>query len=187
MKTKTARFFSKMGWQSSRVKISFAFSAKTFMVCLICILSHLVSHSQSKECKDCDIPSFQSATIYYIGQPHSSFGFGIEAGKWNKSDSRFSYFLGARMQWFRLDPNSAKFNNVADNVRFSAYVKGQVRIVNRFYLEVSPMLVNLTSFDAAIGLRYSYPLSDVIGIGIEPTYSVVQKEYLLNANIHFAL
>ena len=91
------------------------------------------------------------------------------------------------MQWFRVDPNAEKFSNVANNVRFSLYMKGQARIVNRIYLEVSPTFVNLSSFDAAVGLRYSYPLSDVIGVGVEPTYSVVQKEYALNANIHFAL
>jgi hypothetical protein len=177
---KTERFFSKLNLQGKS-------NPKALVILMICLLSYLTGHSQLKDCKDCDIPSFQSVTMYYIGQPHSSFGFGMEAGKWNKNESRFSYFLGARMQWFRLDPNSAKFSNSADNVRFSVYLKGQVRIVNRFYLELSPMFVNLTSFDAAIGLRYSYPLSDVIGIGIEPTYLAVQKEYSLNANIHFAL
>ena len=168
MKAKGVRFFSEIKWRGPHLRFSSSHGAKILTACIICVLFCLNGHSQSRDCKDCDIPSFQSVTMYYIGQPHSSFGFGVEAGKWNKSESRFSYFLGARMQWFMLDPNSAKFNNVADNVRFSAYV-------------------NLTSFDAAVGLRYSYPLSEVIGIGIEPTYSFVQKEYSLNANIHFAL
>jgi hypothetical protein len=180
MKAKTAWLISKLNANGANI-------VRLYAVFAICLLSYFEGLSQLKDCKDCDIPSFQSVTMYYIAQPHSSFGFGMEAGTWNRSESRFSYFLGARMQWFRLDPNSAKFNNVADNVRFSLYVKGQARIVNRFYLEVSPMFVNLTSIDAAVGLRYSYPLSDVIGIGIEPTYSIVQKEYALNANIHFAL
>lgn len=187
MKTESSRFYSKSLWNYKHKNIALAFIFKTSMAYMIFMLSQMDVHGQTKECRDCDISSFQAVTFYYIGQPHSSFGFGMEAGKWNKDDSRFSYFLGARMQWFKLDPNSTKFNNVADNVRFSAYLKGQVRIVNRLYMEVSPMLVNLTNFDAAVGLRYAYPLSEVIGIGIEPTYLFVQKEYLLNANIHFAL
>lgn len=177
----------KTSWCISKLHGNGTGTIRLLIVCAACMLSFFKGHSQLKDCKDCDIPSFQSVTMYYIAQPHSGFGFGMEAGTWNKSESRFSYFLGARMQWFRVDPNAEKFSNVANNVRFSLYMKGQARIVNRIYLEVSPTFVNLSSFDAAVGLRYSYPLSDVIGVGVEPTYSVVQKEYALNANIHFAL
>ncbi|MFI5155530.1 MAG: hypothetical protein ACHQEM_05070, partial [Chitinophagales bacterium] len=67
------------------------------------------------------------------------------------------------------------------------YLKGQARLVDRLYFELTPEFVNLTSFDLGLGLRYTYPLSESLGIGIEPTYSMVQKEYSLNANIHFAL
>ena len=86
-----------------------------------------------------------------------------------------------------MDPNSAKFSNSAENVRFSVYVKGQAMILHKLYFVVTPQLVNLTNFEAGIGFRYTYPLSEVLGVGIEPTYSIVQKEYSLNANIHIAL
>ena len=143
--------------------------------------------AQLKDCPDCYIPSFQAFTAYYILQPGSDFGFGFEAGKWNKDASRFSYFLGAKLQWFQLDPNSDKFNNGANNIRFAVYMKGQARIVDRLYFELTPQFVDLNYFDIGLGMRYTYPLSESVGIGIEPTYLVFQKEYSLNANIHFAL
>jgi hypothetical protein len=143
--------------------------------------------AQLKDCPDCYVPSFQAFTFYYILQPGSDFGFGFEAGKWNKDASRFSYFLGTKLQWFQYDPNSDKYNNSANNIRFSLYVKGQARIVDRLYFELTPQFVDLNFFDVGLGLRYTYPITESIGIGIEPTYLVAQKEYSMNANIHFAL
>jgi len=160
---------------------------KTACLLALFTLSFFVSHAQLKDCKDCSISSFQSVTMYYIVQPGSSFGFGLEAGQWNKEGSRFSYFLGSKMQWFRTDPGSDKFNNNANNLRFSFYLKGQAKIVNKLYLVVTPQFVNLSTFETGLGLRYTYPLSEVIGIGVEPIYSIINKEYSLNANIHLAL
>lgn len=143
--------------------------------------------AQLKDCPDCYVPSFQAFTFYYILQPGSDFGFGFEAGKWNKDASRFSYFLGTKLQWFQFDPNSDKYNNSANNIRFSVYIKGQARVVDRLYFELTPQFVDLNFFDVGLGLRYTYPITESIGIGIEPTYLVAQKEYSMNANIHFAL
>ena len=145
------------------------------------------SMAQLKDCPDCYVPSFQAFTIYYTLQPGSDFGFGFEAGKWNKDASRFSYFLGAKLQWFQYNPNSDKFDNIANNIRFTAYMKGQARIVDRLYFELTPQFVDLNFFDVGLGIRYTYPISESMGIGIEPTYLVVQKEYSMNVNMHFAL
>ena len=160
-------------------------TSKIAGILTICLLSFFSARSQ--DCKDCDISSFQSFTTYYIAQPGSLIGFGVEGGNWNKEDSRFSYFLGTKMQWFQVDPKSQKTANGDGAVRLSFYIKGQARIINRLYLEVAPQLVNLTAFETSVGLRYTYPLSSVIGVGLEPSYSIIQKEYALNVNIHFAL
>ncbi len=66
-------------------------------------------------------------------------------------------------------------------------MKGQFRIIDRLYLVVSPTFVNLSSFETGAGLRYVLPISRVIGIGLEPTYSLVEKQFSINTNIHFAL
>lgn len=160
---------------------------KPAAILAICLLAFSSGYSQLRDCPDCVVPSFQAFTIYYTLQPGSTFGLGFEAGNWNKDASRFSYFLGSKIQWFQFNPNSEKFSNVAENIRFSLYVKGQARLVDRLYFELSPEFVNLSTFDLGLGLRYTYPLSESLGIGIEPTYSIVQKEYSLNANVHFAL
>src|SRR5207244_3285630 len=122
----------------------------------------------------------------HVVQSGSVLGFGLEAGKWNKEESRFSYFLGTKMQWFR-PTEASKLGNSADDLRFSVYVKGQFEILNRLYIVASPQFVNLCSFETGLGLRYSYPLSSSIGVGIEPTYSIIGRQYSLNTNIHFAL
>lgn len=174
-------------FKSSLIRPNPRVLAKPATILAICLLAYSTAFSQLKDCPECVVPSFQAFTIFYTLQPGSTFGFGFEAGKWNKDASRFSYFLGGKLQWFQLNPNSDKFNNSADNIRFSVYMKGQARVVDRLYFELSPEFVNLSSFDLGFGLRYIYPLSESLGIGIEPTYSIVQKEYSLNANIHFAL
>ena len=144
-------------------------------------------YGQVKDCKDCDIGFFQSFTTYYTVQPGSLVGFGLEGGNWNKERSRFSYFLGAKMHWFQYNAQNAKFSNPAENIRFAFYLKGQARIINRLYLLVTPQFVNLHSFEAGLGFRFTYPLSEVIAVGIEPTYGVVLREFSLNANFHFSL
>jgi hypothetical protein len=112
----------------------------------------------------------------------------MEAGKWNREASRFSYFLGTKLQWFGVSESSAKSSDQSKyNTRFSLYMKGQFRIIDRLYLVVSPQFVNLTSFETGTGLRYVLPISRVLGIGIEPTYSIIEKQFSINTNIHFAL
>lgn len=163
----------------SRIMITGAVMALT----LICQQTNA-----QKKCPDCCLSSFGAATLYHTMQSGSTYGFGLEAGKWNKEESRFSYFMGMKMQWFNTATTVTKSASNPDNVmRFSVYVKGQFELMNRLYVVASPQLVNLTSFEAGLGVRWVYPITTGIGIGLEPTYSVVQKQCSLNTNIHFAL
>jgi hypothetical protein len=180
-------FYSPPECSKSGSRLSSIPGFKLFLFIFLLALKVTPGIAQLKDCRDCYVPSFQAFTAYYILQPGSDFGFGFEAGKWNKDASRFSYFLGSKLQWFQLNPNSDKFKDDAKNIRFTVYMKGQARVVDRLYFELTPQFVDLNFFDIGLGMRYTYPLSESVGIGIEPTYLVVQKEYSMNANIHFAL
>ena len=160
---------------------------KTMGLCFIFSLGILCSNAQIKGHCDCS-PSFGALSVYDVLQPGSTFGFGLEAGKWNKDAARFSYFLGTKMQWMQQGEGLSKANGAyQENTRFTLYVKGQFRIVNRFYLVVSPGFVNLSAFETTAGLRYVFPISRVIGIGLEPSYSIVQQKFSINTNLHIAL
>ncbi|PWT77718.1 MAG: hypothetical protein C5B59_03225 [Bacteroidetes bacterium] len=159
--------------------------ASRFIFSLAFILSFVAASAQSKDCKDCKGQSFASITTYYALQQGSNIGFGFEGGTWNKEKSRFSYFLGAKLQWF--NDSGDKLNNAAEIVHYSVYVKGQFEIINRLYVIAAPEFVNLSTFETRAGIRYVYPITHGIGIGVEPAYSFVQKQYSLNANIHFAM
>jgi hypothetical protein len=152
------------------------------------MLTCLQTNAQRKICPDCCLSSFGEVTVYHTIQPGSGYGFGLEAGKWNKEESRFSYFMGMKMQWFNPPSTLSKSASNPDNImRFAVYVKGQFEMLNKLYIVATPQFVNLSSFEAGLGIRWVYPLSNSIGIGLEPTYSVVQKQCSLNTNIHFAL
>ena len=69
----------------------------------------------------------------------------------------------------------------------SFYVKGQYKLTNHLYAIAAPGIVNLTYVELQTGFRYVIPVTRVIGIGIEPTYAFNQKQFVLNANMHFAL
>jgi hypothetical protein len=153
--------------------------------CVALLFSFLSVNAQSGDCRDCFVSSFGAITLYHVAQPGTNFGFGFEAGSWNKDESPFSYFLGTKMQWFKSPADKSQSN--VDRVHYSFYLKGQYEIINRFYVVVAPAFVNLSSFEAQAGVRYVFPLTKFIGVGLEPGYSFVQKQYSLNTNIHFAL
>ena len=179
MKTKSPKNYSK-----TTLSISCRKAGGMVLVFLLFFFTGIAQ----KERHDCCIPAFGSITLYHSFQPGSVIGFGMEAGKWNREASRFSYFLGTKLQWFGVSESSAKSSDQSKyNTRFSLYMKGQFRIIDRLYLVVSPQFVNLTSFEAGTGLRYVLPVSRVLGIGIEPTYSIIEKQFSINTNIHIAL
>ena len=155
------------------------------MIICMTVLSVVSAKAQSRKCGDCFVSSFGAITVYHVAQPGTNFGFGFEAGSWNKDESPFSYFIGSKMQWFKSSAD--KSENNAEKIRYSVYVKGQYEIITHLYVVAAPSFVNLSSFDAQAGLRYVFPLSKFIGIGVEPGYSFIQKQYSINTNIHFAL
>jgi hypothetical protein len=159
---------------------------KNLFVLLMC--SFLSADAQSSlSCGECAITSFGAITVYQVFQPRTSFGLGMEAGTWNIKESRFSLFYGASMQWIPIQNSTFKNVGSNDKIRFAAYLKGQMELINRLYLELSPEFVNLSSLDLGAGLRYIVPLTRQMGLGIEPTYWIAQKTCSVNVNLHFAL
>jgi hypothetical protein len=151
-------------------------------------MANAPSQAQAKMHADCCDPSFGAITFFYTVQPGSTLGFGMEAGKWNKEASRFSYFLGTRMQWYPQGfRENNKVNGVQDVEKFYLYLKGQCRIVNRLYLEAAPQVLNLSHFEGSAGLRYVQPLGSLIGVGVEPSYLIVAKQLSVSVNVHLAL
>jgi len=135
----------------------------------------------------CCIPSFPSLTVYQSFQTGHGMGFGMEAGTWKKDAGKFSYFLGTNMVWARYSNLNIKNYSSQYNVLLSFYLKGQYKLANHLYAVAAPGIVNLTYFELQTGLRYVIPVTRVIGIGIEPAYTFNQKQFVVNANMHFAL
>jgi hypothetical protein len=82
---------------------------------------------------------------------------------------------------------SPKITGSSRELIFSFYWKGQYKIANHFYLVGQPELVNLSLFEMRTGIRYVIPITKIIGVGLEPGYSLIRKQWSLNTNIHFAL
>jgi hypothetical protein len=164
-----------------------SFYGKYYGLFSLIFLLSLTTHAQEK-CSACSIPSFAALTVYHTIQTGPGMGFGIEAGKWTKDAGKFSYFLGTEILWSANRERSLKGpdNNSKDQM-ISFYWKGQYKIANRFYLIVQPELANLSSFEMRTGIRYVMPLTKIIGIGLEPGYSFIEKQWSLNTNVHFAL
>jgi hypothetical protein len=157
-------------------------------IALFLILSFAFGQLRAQKMyKDCCDPDFGSATLYYSVQAGSPIGFGVEAGQWNKEKSRFSYFLGSRLQWFQETLDQTKPSNTDQTAKFYLYMKGQMRVVSGLYLVVAPELVNLSTLDATTGIRFVIPVGQIMGIGLEPTYSIVSRQFSFNTNFHFAL
>jgi hypothetical protein len=142
---------------------------------------------KSQNCNHCCIPSFPSLTVYQAFQTGHGMGFGVEAGTWNKDASKFSYFIGTSMVWTENTNTQVKTTTTQNQVLLSFYVKGQYKLTNHLYVVASPGIVNLSYFELQTGLRYVVPVTRVIGIGIEPAYAFNQRQFVVNANLHFAL
>lgn len=158
-------------------------------ICLFIILCVFqVNVLKSQVCSQCCVPSFPALTIYQSFQTGHGMGFGIEAGNWKKDAGKFSYFIGTSVVWGQNQNGNIKTQNSnQDQMFLNLYVKGQYKITNHLYAVVAPGIVNLSYFDVQAGLRYVFPVSKVVGVGLEPAYSFNQKVFVLNANLHFAL
>ncbi len=160
---------------------------RTTLFVIIIVSCFQFSELKSQSCGNCCIPSFPSLTVYQAIQTGHGMGFGVEAGTWNKDASKFSYFIGTSMVWNGYSNSAAKTNTTQYQTLLSFYVKGQYKVTNHLYLVAAPGIVNLSYFEFQTGLRYVIPVTHVIGIGIEPAYAMNQKQFVINANMHFAL
>ena len=152
------------------------------------IISFLhVSELKSQNCKLCSIPSFPSVTVYQSFNTGHGMGFGAEAGTWNKDAGKFSYFVGTSLVWVQNDPMEVKTTSTQKQALLSFYLKGQYQLTSHLYIVAAPGIVDLSYFDLQTGFRYVFPLTRVIGIGLEPAYSFNQRQFVINTNLHFAL
>jgi hypothetical protein len=157
------------------------------MFTLFIISFFQISDLKSQNCKLCSIQSFPSVTVYQSFQTGHGVGFGAEAGTWNKEASKFSYFVGTSMVWVDNQQADVKTTGTQKQTLLSFYLKGQYRLSNHVYVIAAPGIVDLSYFDLQTGFRFVFPLTNVIGIGLEPAYSFNQKQFIFNTNIHFAL
>lgn len=156
-----------------------------FLVFVFCIS---MGEVKSQSCDLCKIGSFPSLTVYQAFQTGHGMGFGVEAGNWNKDAGKFSYFIGTSLVWSDNSNSKSKTTAPAGSQTYlNFYVKGQYQLTNHLYAIAAPGIVNLSFFELQTGLRYVIPISHVVGIGVEPSYAFGQKQFVVNANMHFAL
>ncbi|HEV3224393.1 MAG TPA: hypothetical protein VGZ90_16045 [Puia sp.] len=171
----------------SLLRIPRIFKNRNRLFILIIISCFQFGKVKSQSCSLCCIPSFPSLTVYQAFQTGHGMGFGVEAGTWNKDAGKFSYFIGTSMVWTGNNNSQSKTNISPNQTLLSFYVKGQYKLTNHLYVVASPGIVNLSYFELQTGLRYVFPVTSIIGIGIEPAYAINQKQFVVNANLHFAL
>lgn len=145
------------------------------------------SASAQEKCGACSVPSFAALTIYHVLQSGGEMGFGVEAGKWKKDEGKFSYFLGTTLAWTENDSRDPKTSDSFKELNISFYWKGQYKVAERFYLIAQPELINLSAFEMRTAVRYVFPLTKIMGIGLEPGYALINRQWSLNTNVHFAL
>lgn len=164
------------------------FKTRTGLLLIIIISCFQSTELKSQNCNLCSIPSFPSLTVYQTFQTGHGMGFGVEAGTWNKDAGKFSYFIGTSMVWAGMNNNANVKTSASQNqALMSFYLKGQYKLTNHLYVVAAPGIVNLSYFELQSGLRYVIPVTHIIGIGIEPAYAFNQKQFVVNANLHFAL
>jgi hypothetical protein len=161
---------------------------KSFLFFLFIVCCFSFNELKSQNCDLCKISSFPSITVYQAFQTGHGMGFGVEAGNWKKDAGKFSYFIGTSLVWNNNSNTKIKTQSPTINqTLLSFYLKGQYQLTSHLYAIAAPGIVNLTYFELQTGLRYVVPLSKVIGIGVEPAYAFSQKQFVVNANMHFAL
>jgi hypothetical protein len=142
---------------------------------------------KSQNCNLCKIPSFPTVTVYQSFQTGHGMGFGVEAGTWNKDAGKFSYFVGTSMVWVENNKAEVKTSASPKQALLSFYLRGQYKLSQHLYIVAAPGIVDLSYLELQTGLRWVVPVTSVIGIGIEPAYAFNQKQFVINANLHFAL
>jgi len=157
------------------------------MFLLIFVLAGLRGTAQDGDCAACAV--FPSLTVYHTIQNGPGNGIGFEAGTWKKAPESVSFFFGSSLVWQAAQSETEKTGpgSAYKPVNMTMYVKGQVALGNKLYAVVQPGIQNLSLFTLKTGLRYVIPLSNKVGIGLEPNYSVFQNVLAFNTNLHIAL
>jgi hypothetical protein len=164
-----------------------SYTMKTISTLLLCSMVP-VSRAQFKNNTDCSTPTFGVVSIYYLYQPGTTFSVGAETGTWNgEEDSRFSYFFGMYLLQYSSTYKQAKGSGYTSAANVGLYAKGQMRLADHIYLTASPEFVNFQSFEFRSALRFTFNVSQTIGISFDPGYAMVSKTYSFATNIHFAL
>ena len=174
-------------YRDSFLYLSRNFKSNTGLLLIIIISCFQFSDLKSQNCNLCSIPSFPTVTVYQSFQTGHGIGFGVEAGTWNKDAGKFSYFIGTNLLWADNNNYDVKTSTSQKQSLLSFYLKGQYKLSNRLYIVAEPGIVNLSYFEMQTGFRYVVPVTSVIGIGLEPAYTFNQKQFVINANLHFAL
>ncbi|HEY4935884.1 MAG TPA: hypothetical protein VII44_04855 [Puia sp.] len=174
-------------WGKLFLRVSRIFKNRTGLLFIIIISCFQYGELKSQNCNLCSIPSFPSLTVYQTFQTGHGMGFGVEAGTWNKDAGKFSYFIGTSMIRAGNTNSEVKTGISQNQVLLSFYVKGQYKLTNHLYVVAAPGITNLSYFELQTGLRYVVPITRTIGIGVEPVYAFNQRQFVVNANLHFAL
>ncbi len=151
------------------------------------VFSNLHVQAQNADCSACAV--FPSVSVYHTIQSGPGNGIGFEAGNWKKEKGSFSYFFGSSLVWPSGQPTTEKTGTKSGDkpVSMSMYVKGQLALGNKLYAVITPGFQDLSFFTLKAGFRYVIPLSNKVGIGLEPNYSVFQNVMAFNTNLHIAL
>lgn len=127
-------------------------------------------------------------TVYYPFQPGTCFAAGLEAG-YQGMDSPFGFFAGFNLQSFS-NTRIKKDSTENSSFRSSFYLKGSFRLcrlegVTSLYLVMAPQLSKRSDMDLRSGLRLMFPLGEKNGIGLEPLYSIREKNIMVNLMLAF--
>ena len=129
-------------------------------------------------------------TPYYIYAPNFKSGIGFEAGKLN-SDGPLGFFAGCTFQLFK-DKVSKTDSTKTTDMLADFYVKVGYRLtrVDNFvsiFAVASPRYSLEGGFDMHQGLRFIFPFSDRVALGIEPMYAIRQNNFLVNFQLSFCV
>jgi hypothetical protein len=152
---------------------------------IIAILTFLL-FAQQAHAQKCGLP-VPITSVYYLHTPHAKFGIGLEAGS-QSIETPFGIFAG--VNFARLTEEYQKSGAGDYDFSSSFYLKGLVRITPRdrggsLYFVGSPAVSMQTGVDFRTGLRAMFPLGRRMGVGVEPLYSIRQKELSVNFVIAF--
>jgi hypothetical protein len=159
---------------------------KKLLILTLVLITSFIGAMQSSAQNCGDPVSIMSA--YYSYEPHTKFGIGFEAGS-QGVDSRLGYYAGIRLTMLK-QPEYTKQDSAMLDYRLAFYLKGTVRLSSfdskgSLYVVAAPQMSLQAGFDVQSGLRFMYPLSGKKGIGLEPLYSVRQKNVALNFILAF--